>query len=206
MATQTLTALYDSYEQAARAVDALERADVPHADIAIVTSNSDGRAGAVDTPPGGELGARAGATTGTVLGGAGGLLVGLSLLSLPALGPVAVAGWIAATLVGVGAGASFGSAAGGLVGSLVKAGVTEDQANFYAESVRRGGTILTVKVSPERATEIDGILAAQSRVDWVERHRFYADEGWTRFDERARPFTAAEIARENERYRLRTRV
>jgi len=203
---RTLTALYDNYEQAAQAVRELEAADVPYADIAIVTNNSDGRAGAVDTPPGGEYGAKAGATVGTVLGGAGGLLAGISLLSLPALGPIAVAGWIAATLVGVGAGAGFGSAAGGLIGSLTQAGVSEEEAHFYAESVRRGGTILTVKIEPERMAEVDAILARHSRADWQERNRFYQEEGWTRFDERARPYTADEIAAERTRYYDRTKL
>jgi hypothetical protein len=106
-------------------------------------------------------------------------------------------------LVGAGAGAGLGSAAGGLLGSLVKAGVTEDQAHFYAESVRRGGTILTVKSPPERVVEIDRILARNARVDWTERNRLYHDEGWTRFDERARPYTPEEVEIERQRYRNR---
>ena len=41
--TQTVTALYDSYDDAVSAVDALEAYGVPHADISMVSDNVDNR-------------------------------------------------------------------------------------------------------------------------------------------------------------------
>ena len=36
--------------------------------------------------------------------------------------------------------------AGGILGALTEAGVSEEDAQVYAEGVRRGGTLLTVRV------------------------------------------------------------
>ena len=41
--TQTVTALYDTYDSAASAVNALEASGIPHSDISIVSSNVDNR-------------------------------------------------------------------------------------------------------------------------------------------------------------------
>jgi hypothetical protein len=39
-----------------------------------------------------------------------------------------------------------GGAAGGVVGALIEAGVSENDAAGYAEGVRRGGTLVTIRV------------------------------------------------------------
>ena len=39
--TQTVTALYDTYDAAASAVNALEASGIPHSDISIVSNNVD---------------------------------------------------------------------------------------------------------------------------------------------------------------------
>ena len=41
--TQTVTALYDTYDSAASAVNALEASGIPHSDISIVSNNVDNR-------------------------------------------------------------------------------------------------------------------------------------------------------------------
>ena len=41
--TQVVTALYDSYDSALSAVNALEDAGIPHSDISIVSNNADDR-------------------------------------------------------------------------------------------------------------------------------------------------------------------
>lgn len=130
MAHQTITALYDDYNDASTAVSKLEASGVAHADISIVSSNEgDRHAGRLrtttdldspvhgDTPEKASNGAGAGATVGTVLGGAAGLLTGLGLLAIPGVGPVVAAGWLVATLTGAGIGAAAGGLAGGLTGA-----------------------------------------------------------------------------------------
>src|ERR1700730_13591642 len=128
MARQTVTALYDTHEEAAQAVRALEAAGISHDDLSLVTNNVDSMVSAHT-----KTGAGTGASIGTVLGGGAGLLAGLGMLAIPGVGPVVAAGWLVATA----AGAATGAVAGGLIGSLTGAGVSKEQAHLYAEGVRR---------------------------------------------------------------------
>src|ERR1700734_3845121 len=134
--TVTISRLYDNYADAQRAVQGLENAGVPHSDISIVANNSDSwydSGKTLDRDGDGvddrAEGAGKGAGIGAGVGGAAGLLAGLGLLAIPGLGPVVAAGWLAATAVGVAAGA----ATGGLGGGLKEDGGPEEEGPPYAE-------------------------------------------------------------------------
>ena len=200
MATRTLTRLFDNHADAAATVQALEAAGFSHDDVSIVASNNDTRY-TTGTPAGssgantqaaaeeGATGAGTGATLGTVLGGGAGLLAGIGALAIPGVGPVVAAGWLIATLTGAGVGAAVVGGVGGLVGSLTHAGVPEQDAHVYAEGVRRGGSLVTVRVDETRAAEAEGILNGRSHVDPTARRTQYASEGWERFDETRGAYT-----------------
>jgi hypothetical protein len=184
MSQQTITALFDRYEDASAAVTKLEAAGVPHSDISIVSNNEgDRHAGLIgrgnddhrDTKDNAETGAGTGATVGTVAGGAVGLLTGLGLLAIPGVGPVVAAGWLVTTL----AGAGIGAATGGLIGGLTGAGVSEADAHTYSEGVRRGGTLVTVRTDEMRAPTAMNILEEHGSVDVDERAQTWRSEGWT---------------------------
>lgn len=192
---RTITGLFDDYEDASAAVDALEAAGVPSDDISIVSNNTSGdRSNAAE-------GAGTGAGVGAVVGGAGGLLTGLGLMAIPGVGPVVAAGWLVATAAGAAAGAVAGGAAGGIIGALTSSGVSEEDAHLYAEGVRRGGTLVTARVSDDFSLEADAILKQSNYVDPVERRRAYNEEGWTRFDPSLDPYSAADVDRERDRWR-----
>jgi hypothetical protein len=95
---------------------------------------------------------------GAALGGAAGLLAGLGAFVLPGIGAVVAAGWLASAL----AGAVAGGAAGGVVGALIEAGVSENDAAGYAEGVRRGGTLITIRVTSQDRDFYEDILASKS--------------------------------------------
>lgn len=197
---RTITGLYDSYNDARAAVKALENAGIPSDDISIVTNKANG----VEVEGQGsyaEEGAGTGAGIGAVAGGAGGLLTGLGLMAIPGVGPVVAAGWLAATAAGAVAGAVAGGAVGGIVGAMIKEGVPEDEANFYAEGIRRGGSVVTAKVDEGKVPEAQAILNNSRPVDVTARRASYAEQGWTRFDEAADPYTPEQIEIERERYR-----
>jgi hypothetical protein len=192
MAIRTLSALFDNYDDASAAVRKVEAAGVPHADISIVASNEGERyshhaatttntttdttaAGTGETAHKSADGAGAGASVGTVLGGGAGLLTGLGLLAIPGVGPVVAAGWLVATLTGAGVGA----AAGGILGSLTGAGLSEEEAHSYAEGVRRGGTLVTVRADDATADRVASILREHGSVDMDERAQNWRNEGWT---------------------------
>ncbi|MFN3515199.1 MAG: hypothetical protein ACK41C_19305 [Phenylobacterium sp.] len=216
--TRTITRLFDHHTQALSAVEDLERAGVPHKDISIVSNNSDkwhdghrhpGGARADAGPLGdrngdGENdvadGAGKGAATGGVLGGGAGLLAGLGMLAIPGLGPVVAAGWLASTAAGAVAGAAIGGATGGLLGALKEAGHSDEEANVYSEGVRRGGTLISVRADDSHAARIEEILHGRQGVDASARGQAYREQGWSRFDAEAAPYTSDEIATERSRY------
>jgi hypothetical protein len=193
--TKTVSALYDTYDAARSAVNALEAAAIPHSDISIVANNSENWH-RDDRPSN----AAEGAGVGAAVGGVGGLLTGLGMMAIPGVGPVVAAGWLVATAVGAVAGAAVGGATGGLVGSLTKEGVPEPDANLYAEGVRRGGTLVTARVADASASEAQAILQQQKYVDLNARARIYRDEGWSTFDPNAPVYTAEQVAKERTRY------
>ena len=197
--TQTVTALYDTYDAAVSAVNDLEASGIPHGDISLVSNNVDHRYDN-DHPTNAAADAGTGAGIGAAVGGVGGLLTGLGLLAIPGVGPVVAGGWLIATAVGAAGGAVVGGAAGGIVGSLTRAGVPEHDANFYAEGVRRGGTLVTARVDDARAPVAREILQHHKWVDPTVRGAVYRESGWTSFDESAPPYTPEQVAAERDRY------
>ncbi len=75
------------------------------------------------------------------IGSAIGLAVGMIAVFIPGIGPLIAGGPLAGAIGGL----SVGAGAGGLVGLLKDHGVSEEEAQFYAEGVRRGGALLTVE-------------------------------------------------------------
>lgn len=201
--TQTVTGLFDAYEDARAAVRDLEDAGVPHGDISLVGNNArgeHGEHGSGDRAEAAGEDAGTGAGVGALVGGAGGLLAGLGLLAIPGLGPVVAAGWLASTAVGALVGGAAGAAVGGLVGALTGAGVPEEDAHVYAEGVRRGGTLVTARVPDDMAAAANRILAGDRTVDLAARRNAYRQEGWTRFDEAAPAYTSDQVLAERQRY------
>jgi hypothetical protein len=196
---QTITGLFDDYTDASSAVSELEATGVPSKDISIVSNNADERHS--NKQSGAATGAESGAGLGAVIGGAGGLLTGLGIMAIPGVGPVVAAGWLAATAVGAVAGAVAGGATGGLIGALTGSGVSEDDANLYAEGVRRGGSLVTARVEEPLVSEAEAILKRSNWVDPVKRRAAYNEQGWTRFDDTLDPYGPEEIEQERDRYR-----
>ncbi|MCU4180159.1 hypothetical protein [Bosea sp. BH3] len=171
--TRTITRSYDNHETARSVVDQLEAAGISSSDISLVGRNGDGETNAAE-----------GAGIGAGVGGAAGLLAGIGLLAIPGIGPVVAAGWLASTA----AGAVAGAAAGGLVGSFVKEGHDKEEAEYYAETVRRGGSVVSVRTEPEHEATVEAILDGATPIDRSSREAEYRAGGWDRFDENAGPY------------------
>jgi uncharacterized protein (TIGR02271 family) len=90
-----------------------------------------------------------------------GLLAGLGLLAIPGIGPVVAAGWLASTA----AVAAAGGATGGLIGALTQSGIGEPEARHYAEGVRRGGTLVTVRVRDTDRMQVEAIMDRHNPID-----------------------------------------
>jgi uncharacterized protein (TIGR02271 family) len=222
---KTVVALYDDLSDAHRAISDLVDSGYRRDDISLVANASneeyrryfdeEGRYVARDEDmdmddvsrqraAAGELtpaeGAGAGAGIGAAIGGVGGLVIGLGLLAVPGVGPALAAGPLVSALVGAG----IGAAAGGLMGALVNSGVPEEQAGYYSEGVRRGGSLVSVSADDAEADRAADIMARHNAVDIESRAESWRETGWTGYDPDAEPYSAEEIASERERYGYRT--
>jgi uncharacterized protein (TIGR02271 family) len=166
----TISRLYKDHDTGTRVVAELERSGIPQSDISIIANNDSGwfnRDGSkrIDRDADGTddraEGATKGAGIGATLGGVAGLLAGLGMLAIPGIGPVVAAGWLASTA----AVAVAGGATGGLIGALTQSGIGEKEAHTYAEGVRRGGTLVTVRVPDGDRARVEAIMNRYTPID-----------------------------------------
>ena len=139
-------------------------------------------------------GAATGAEVGGAVGGGAGILTALGVLAIPGLGPLVAAGVLATTLTTTAAGA----VAGGLIGSLTDYGISETDAQLYAEGIRRGGTLVTVRAADDRVAKAEAIL--KQPVDVRARRDYYTQSGWKAYDPKAPAYSADEIKRERRTF------
>lgn len=193
--TQTISTLFDSPTDAALAITELDRIGVSRDDISIISNQENSYTEEVVKDAG------TGAGIGAAIGGAGGLLAGLGLMAIPGIGPVVAAGWLVSTAAGAVAGAAAGSVAGGLIGAMTEAGVPSEDAEFYAEGIRRGGTLVSVRLDDDaNGSQVRNVLQRHNYVDPATRMRFYQESGWTGYDATSKPYTREQIAEERSRY------
>lgn len=198
---KTIVGSFDSFNEAHQVANDLRSAGFIDSDISIVANNAAGayrddpRVTTTDDDTDASATAK-GAVTGAVVGGGAGLAASLAGLAIPGIGPIIAAGPIVATLAGAGTGA----VAGGLIGGLVDLGVPESDAQYYAESVRRGGALVTVRADGSRAEEVSEILRQHGAVDIEGRVERWRENGWERFDQESKPYTVDEIRRDRTMY------
>jgi len=194
---KTVVGLFDSFTEAQSVVQDLIDNGFSRDDISVVSNDaahrdSQGSAGTDESAA--AEGAGTGAVVGSLGGGALGLLVGAGLLAIPGIGPVLAAGPLAAGLgtaaatLGAGAlGAGIGAATGGLIGGLVGSGVPKEDAESYAEGVRRGGTLVTVNAEDTMANSAHDIMMRHNAVDIDDRSTQWRSSGWTGFNDQTEP-------------------
>jgi hypothetical protein len=206
---RTVVALYDDFTTANDVVRDLVDHGFAREDISLMASDAAGEYGRylsdetqVDYEPSATASAAGvGAGIGAVIGGLGGLLVGLGALAIPGIGPVVAAGPLAAALsglAGAGVGAVAGGVTGGLIGALVDMGLPEEEAQYYSEGVRRGGTLLTVQTADHMADQARDVMNRYNPVDLNERVSSWRERGWTGYDPDAEPYEIDEIERERQ--------
>jgi len=196
----TIVSVFDSMTDAQRAIERLVNNGIRREDISLVANDREGSySGGMDGKDAGDgkktidgTGYGENIAVGTGVGALGGLLLGLGALAIPGIGPVVAAGPLAATI----GGAITGAVGGGLIGALKDAGVPDDDANVYAEHVRRGGAMLTVHTDHAQADRISDILDDAGAVQVDERAEEYRSSGWNRFDPDAQPYQETDIDRQ----------
>jgi hypothetical protein len=169
----TLCRLYDAYADANRVILLLGVAGVPLSDTSLISNNCDtwyrgpARSNVVRLRS-----RRENSNAGPTIEGAASLAVAIDAtaaslitkLAVPGVGPVVGAGWLAATLGGIG----FGGITGGLLGVLTNAGIHEEDAQIFVEGLRRGGTLVGTRVPQEDVPRV-GSLMNRSAANLAER-------------------------------------
>lgn len=164
----TVVALYDDFDTARRVVEELVSSGFDRDDISIVANDASGNmsssiktSGGKDDVSGGE-----GAGFGAIVGG----LIGLGVALIPGIGPVVAAGPLAAALM-AGIGAAAGAATGGIAASLIDLGMSEEEAGYYHEGLRSGGTLVTVNLDDDtHVGRAQDIMNRYNPIDVNERY------------------------------------
>jgi hypothetical protein len=152
--------VFDSREQAERAIDALHAAGFSGDQLGIAARGEQRLEEAVERRDE-RMEDRTRTVGGAVTGGVAGGLIGAVLAGLiPGVGPVIAAG----ALAGILGGAVTGAAVGGMVGALMDMGVTEEEAQQYDREFRAGRTIVTVRTDGRHQEAMD-ILRRHGSLD-----------------------------------------
>lgn len=199
---KSVVALYDDISTAQRALQRLVDNGFARDQISVMANDAGNEytrhfdtagkvVNTVDAVSAGE-----GAGFGATIGALTGIVVGLGAFVIPGIGPIIGAGPVLAglgALTGGVVGAVAGGATGGLVGGLVKTGVSPEDAAYYAEGVRRGGTLVVVNTTDADAMKARNILNEFDPVDINERGSAWRESGWKGYDANAQPYTPEEV-------------
>lgn len=171
---KVLAGLYSTYSEANSVVRDLVDAGFSREMISIVASNAKGdivpHTPTADDAAGGfsehrpENYAEGDAVTsgqGAGFGAVVGTLVALGALLIPGIGPIVAAGPLAVAL-GAGVGAAAGALTGGITAGLVKTGISEEDAEYYAEGIRSGGTLVSIEVADDDADDARRVMEAHT--------------------------------------------
>jgi hypothetical protein len=166
---RTVVGLFRSWSDAESAIQDLKAAGFVEDQIGLAMEDRAEPEPKVESANSTVEGAAKGAAGGGVVGGLLGLL---GSLLIPGVGPIVLGGVLTSAL----AGAGIGAATGGLIGGLVGMGVPEEDARYFDEGLRAGGTLLTVNAGA-RTKEALAIL---------DRHRPDLGPGRPRAERRVR--------------------
>jgi len=146
VADAAVVGVFNSREEADRAVGKLLKAGFSNDQIGVIARNAEGNTVAQSVDDEGHAGSGAAIGAATGAGVAGLVSLGISFGVIPAIGPILAVGPLAAALIS----AASGAAAAGLAGALMGWGVPEDEANFYQSEVEAGRYLVTVKAESRR--------------------------------------------------------
>lgn len=169
MHKDVVAAIFDSSDQAERAIRELRDIGVPDDRISVIslhkreTDRRDGSDRPAVSEDHGDNKAT-GVMKGLGVGGGVGAVAGLAALAIPGIGPFIAAGALAEALGVVGSAAvasgAVGAAAGGLTGALVNYGISKRHAEHYERRIREGGVLVAVDSSGSSHAPVLPILRA----------------------------------------------
>ena len=157
MSTRIASAVFDSRDEAERAVSQLRDAGISDSAISIVGQPDEVSewSGSRSYDSDAETGeAKSDVVKGAAIGTGAGAVLGIAALAIPGVGPLAAAGAIAASAIPTAAaiGAGAGLAAGSVAGLLASHGVDEEDSKYYEERLTKGGIFISVTADDDGAS------------------------------------------------------
>ncbi len=212
-----VAALFDQFDQARQAVDALQNAGFEQDDINLIANNVGERVNVIELRNTSEANTTQAMLNskemkakkkarkrempaeqideqdklvGTGVSGGTGSMMNTKTATIGGIGKVLASGPILNKMESPG----FGMSSGIFINSLMQDGVPEDKANIFAEGLRRGGTFVSVGAGDHQAEQAADILNHYNPVD-IERRsqRWEMNEDWQFFDRNAVPYSAEKI-------------
>jgi hypothetical protein len=180
---KTVIGFFRSRGEAEEAINALVSEGYNHSDVSLLAGD---RATQAETPAIGPVHSVGGDTEAgrdAFIGGVAGLVAGVLATVLPGVGAILAIGPIAGAIGGLGLGAGVG----GVIGLVRDLGVSEDEAEYYMEGMRRGGAMVTLECADDRAGHAESVLKRVGAVDIKEEAEAWRSTGWTGFDREATP-------------------
>lgn len=147
MKKNRLTAIFDTYRDASTAAERVRRIGFDTNKISIIGNHDENQYYGTNTV---NDNISDGATTGTLIGGAAGLVLGLGTIAVPGLGVIAAAGPIAGLL--------SGAVTGGIAGSLIDLGIPESKAKNMEQSIHQGKYLWSMELDSNDIETVRNIL------------------------------------------------
>ena len=165
---QSVVGIFASPGTACGAVDALARAGLPRERIGLLMPGTPPREVERRVPADDGESPGMGAAVGGVIGGAVGLSA--AAIVLPGVGPLVLAGLLAAGVAGTAGGAALGNS----LEEVLSGGVPHDELRIYEEALRRGRSVVVALIDGDAEAERmrDALRAAgaetvdAARRDW----------------------------------------
>ena len=187
---ETIVAVYDHFEDANKAIENLTNDGISRDDIGLAVNNSEqkGEYNNLETnvEKYEDVTGPQGSVFGGVMGGLAGAAVALTAIVIPGIGPIIAAGPLVALLGGAtGAviGGTAGAISGGVAASLIHLGISDDEADYYAQAIQRGNALVTVTAKDEnQASLIADILRRYQPVNLKRRADEWRQKGWQGVD------------------------
>jgi predicted ribosome-associated RNA-binding protein Tma20 len=82
-----------------------------------------------------------------------------------------------------------------------ESGASKENAELYAEALRRGGAIVTAKV-PDKDEAKYAAIMDESAIDIVARGADYRKSGWIGYDPAAPAYDMDQVRKERDAYRM----
>ncbi|MBD1904736.1 general stress protein [Funiculus sociatus GB2-A5] len=165
--------VFSNREEAQQGINELKASDFPMDKVSVIARDADhndqlsgaemsDRVGSQDV--GSATGVVADAVTGATWGT---VLVGLTSLAIPGVGPVLAAGSLGVALLTGVAGTGLGAlASNNLVKAMTDLGIPEEQARAYSDRLHLGKYLLIVDGSDEDIHRAEAILSNKGIKDW----------------------------------------